>query len=114
MIDLTQTLKQEPSLTPNGIEKSFTGDVFNEDYMNQIDTCIAWLRTKKIDNKINQVSTSYGIKHIIERELHTYVCNGSFIAAVIYLGIPYERINHPNILVAISDDELYKNEMNRG
>jgi hypothetical protein len=114
MIDIKSILEKEPTLTPNGLEATLTGDSFDEDYIKQIDTCVGWLKTKKIDTKINRISTSYGIKHIIERELHTYVCNGSFIAAVIHLGIPYERINAPNILVAISGAELYKNDPNRG
>jgi hypothetical protein len=115
MIDLTHILQQEPTLTPNGIESSITGDLFDEDYINQIYTCIGWLKTKKTRKTINRKIRSYGIKHIIERELDTYVCNGSFIAAVIHLGIPYKRINNsPNIHVAIGLKELYKNDPNRG
>jgi len=108
----------EPTLTPFGIEgpKTFhTDDKFELDYLRQIDTCIEWLKAKKIDRGINQLSTSYGIKHIIERELNTYVSNGCFIAAVLFLGIPYKRISgSPNILIAISGTELYKNDPNRG
>jgi len=113
MIILEDILKIEPTLTPNGIEETLTGDSFDEDYIKQIEICVEWLKTKAMDNKMNRVSTSYGIKHIIERELNTYVCNGSFIAAVIHLEIPYERINAPNILVAISGNELYKNDPNQ-
>ena len=112
MINIEDILEKEPTLTPNGIEATQTGDSFDEDYIKQIETCIEWLKTKAVDDKINRVFTSYGIKHIIERELKTYVCNGSFIAAVIHLGIPYKRINAPNILVAISGNELYKNDPN--
>lgn len=114
MIDLTKILKIEPTLTPNGIESSITGELFDEDYFHQIETCIGWLKTKKTQKTINSKTGSYGIKHIIERELKTYVCNGALIAAVIHLGIPYKLANTPNIHVAIGIKELYKNDPNHG
>ena len=93
-----------PNLTPFGFEGPNTEHTdldFDQDYLDQIQTCIDWLKSKKIGSKINRVSTSYGIKHIIERETNTYVANGCLIAAVIQLGIPYERIpDSPNIFVA--------------
>jgi hypothetical protein len=112
MIDIKSILEKEPTLTPFGIDRKNT-EPFDKDYMKQVAICIKWLKEKKVDTKINRVTTSYGIKHIVERELHTYVSNGAFIAAVIHLGIPYERItDSPNILVTISGDELYKNDPN--
>jgi hypothetical protein len=116
MIDIQSILTKEPTLTPFGIEGPktlHTDDKFENDYLRQIETCVDWLKEKIVDNKINRITNSYGIKHIIEREKHTYVSNGSFIAAIVYLGIPYERIiDSPNILVAISVDALYKNDPN--
>lgn len=113
-MDLEKILQKEPTLTPNGIEKTITGDKFDAEHLRQIETCIEWLKTKKTQKNINRKAGSYGIKHIIERELKTYVCNGAFIAAVIYLGIPYENAGTPNIHVAIGIKELYKNDPNRG
>jgi hypothetical protein len=111
-------INNQPNLTPFGFGETCVGQTvqeFDQDYKEQVAMCIEWLKTKVIDNKINRVSTSYGIKHIIERELKTYVANGCFIAAVIHLGIPYKRIpNSPNILVAISHKELYRNDPNLG
>ena len=114
MIDLQKILEVEPTLTPNGIESSSCDEQFDADDIKQIETCIGWLKTKKTQKTINRKASSYGIKHIIERELNTYVCNGSFIAAVIHLGIPCELANTPNIHVAIGLRELYKNDPNRG
>ena len=114
MINLQEIFAKVPTLTPNGIESKLTGDKFDDDYLEQINTCIEWLETKKTQKTLNRISSSYGIKHIIERELKTYVCNGAFIAAVIHLGIPYRRIkNSRNIFVAISCNELYKNDPNQ-
>ena len=117
MINIDKILKIESTLTPFGIEGSGTLQSnykeFTSDDMNQIQTCIDWLQAKMISSQMNRISTSYGIKHIIERELNTYIANGCFIAAVIQLGIPYEKIpNSPNIHVAISASELYKNDPN--
>lgn len=114
-MNIKKILKKEPTLTPNGIEKVLIDDKFEGDYLRQIETCVEWLKHKKTQKTISRSSTSYAIKHIIERELNTYVCNGSLIAAVIYLGIPYERMeDSPNIQVAIGIKELYKNDPHRG
>jgi hypothetical protein len=110
MIDIKNILHAEPTLTPFGIEgpNTFhTDDKFDQDYINQIETCIEWLNSRTVSKKMNRNISSYGIKHILERELHTYVSNGCFIAAVISLGIPYEKIpDSPNIFVSILYKEL--------
>ena len=110
MIDIKNILQTEPTLTPFGIEgpNTFHTDTkFDQDYSNQIETCIEWLNTRTVSKKMNRNISSYGIKHIIEHKLDTYVSNGCFIAAVISLGIPYEKIpDSPNIFVAISYKEL--------
>ena len=114
MIDLEIILKAEPTLSPNGIELTPTNEKFDADYIQQIKTCIDWLKDKPISRKFNYRSTSYGIKHKIERELDVYIANGCLIAAIIHLDIPYKRIpNSPNIYVAIEEKVLSKNDPNR-
>ncbi len=115
MVNIKEIIKKEPTLTPFGIEGSRTfhsdNPNFESEDIKQIETCINWLSAKAIAKQINTKATSYGIKHVIERELKTYVSNGCFIAAVIHLGIPYKRKgDSPNIHVAISSKELYKND----
>jgi hypothetical protein len=115
MVNIKNILKKEPTLTPLGIEGQGTFHLdnpnFEADDIKQIETCINWLSAKAIDASINRDVTSYSIKHIIERELNTYIANGCFIAAVIHLGIPYKKkTGSPNVYVAISSDELYKND----
>jgi hypothetical protein len=114
MINIEKILQKEPTLTPLGIEGpgTFTCDNpdFDDDYIRQINTCINWLKGKKLKKTLNKNISSYGIKHILERELDTYVSNGCFIAAVIHLGIPYYRIpESPNIFIPIASREFYKN-----
>lgn len=118
MVKIKKILEKEPALTPLGIEGQGTfhsdNPNFEADDIKQIETCINWLNAKAIDTSINEDVTSYSIKHIIERELNTYVANGCFIAAVIHLGIPYKKkTGSPNVCVAISLDELYKNDPNK-
>lgn len=115
MINLNEVLKTEPSLTPFGIEDPNKFDIkdqkFDAEKIKQIETCVDWLKSKKLQKNFNKRTSSYGIKHIIEREQNTYIANGCFIAAVIKFGIPYKRKdNSPNIFVPISDNELYKND----
>lgn len=115
MININNILKQEPTLTGFGITADVNTNGFSEKEIGQIETCIKWLSEKKVQKKIEMLVTSYGIKHIIERELNTYISNGCLIAAVIHLGIPYKRlVDSPNISVAISGDEIYKNDPNLG
>lgn len=52
---------------------------------------------------MNTRESSYGLKHRVEEWSGEYVCNGAFIAAVLYMGIPYRAYDDsPNIDVAIS------------
>lgn len=112
MINISKILQQEPTLTPFGIEGAGTfktNGKFEQEDQKQIETCIDWLSTRPVQKTMNRKVTSYSIKHIIERETGTYVANGCFIAAVIHLGIPYERIyDTPNIHVAIGMKQLYR------
>ena len=111
-INFEKILQEQPNLTPFGIEgrKTIaTPEMFDEDYRNQIETCIAWLSSRSTQKSINRNVSSYSIKHMIERETKTYVANGCLIAAVIQLGIPYRRIGKsPNICIAIGMKELYR------
>ena len=114
MIDIKKILEKEPTLTPFGIEGPRTyhskDPNFYPDDIEQIETCIEWLKRREISKRINYATGSYGIKHIVEKEFNTYVSNGCFIAAVIHLGIPYStsKRTKPNIYVAISTKEIRK------
>lgn len=57
---------------------------------------------------ISRVSTSYGIKHLCEHYLRTYVSNGDLIAAMIMCGFNYERCNpqSPNAYFNISIEDV--------
>jgi hypothetical protein len=65
-----------------------------------------WLSKKEQRNSINTRISSYGLKHIAEKEIG-YVTNGSFIAAAVSYGFAYRiSANSPNALFNISDKSL--------
>jgi hypothetical protein len=50
-----------------------------------------WLRGKTKINKLNKKGSSYGLKHVVEREIG-YITNGVFIAAAIAEDFNVKRI----------------------
>lgn len=63
----------------------------------------AWLRDKVKRKTVNPLRSSYGLKHLAEREVG-YITNGAFIAAAVHLGFSYEVDPHsPNPRIGISE-----------
>ncbi len=60
--------------------------------------CMQWLRTQKLIKTL--ISSSYSLKHVVERLHNTYISNESFIEAVKLLGIPYKE-HGSNIKIGI-------------
>jgi hypothetical protein len=66
-----------------------------------------WLADKEKIETINTRHSSYGYKNMVEREAIERVSNGSFIAATIHCGFPYEIDPHsPNVRFGISEKSL--------
>lgn len=63
------------------------------DLRKQIGTCAKvakWLKENTLPRKtINRNDSSYGWKHIVEKEIGEYVSNGAFIAAAIHCGFKF-------------------------
>lgn len=74
----------------------------------EFETCVDWLARCTLRKTVNlELGTSYGLKHQVERWAGRYVTNGAFIAAVIFLRIPFKcHPESPNIKVAISSKGL--------
>jgi hypothetical protein len=69
----------------------------------KVELTAKWLRLhiKRIKT-INTRSSSYGLKHVVEREIG-YITNGVFIAAAMIEGYPYRtRRNFPNVYFGMS------------
>lgn len=108
--DLLKAMDQEPILTDFGLGIFPGRQVFEEErtrlagQLRMFQLCCQWLSLCTIQRSINRRHTSYGLKHCVERYFGTYITNGAFIAAVIYLGIPYKPsyLGSPNISLGIS------------
>jgi hypothetical protein len=66
--------------------------------------CCQWLALYRRRKTVNPaIGTSYKLKHAVEEWAGEYVSNGTFIAAVIHLGISYTLCGDlPNIMIGIS------------
>lgn len=67
------------------------------------DVCVKWLRAcdynKKAKTNQYNKNSSYALKRMIENKTGLLITNGIFIAAVLYLRIPYRQSNdNPNII----------------
>ena len=84
----------------------------------EFERAVIWLAIKKKRRKsLNRTCTSYGLKHIASRELadlqedvplfadgNTYISNGAFICAAIYLGYKVEKAHKsPNAYINIGN-----------
>lgn len=106
-IDFQKIYQKEPDLTIAGIEVNGT-DKLTVDHEDQILKCYHWLSSKHIYKSMNNLSSSYFLKHMIEAEMGGYVSNGSFIAAVILLDIPYRKYSGSlNINVPVKNKGWY-------
>jgi len=73
----------------------------------QVEATVMWLRDNLEPTKtINRRRSSYGLKHIAEKDIG-YITNGVFITAAIIAGYPYEQIyGSPNVQFGISERSI--------
>ena len=108
--DLMKAMEKEPGLTDQGIAWKAPGEDFERSRaglagnLKDFKFCCNWLSQCKQIKTINrQVGSSYALKHLAEAWSGRHLSNGSFIAAVIHLGIPYQTFSDtPNICLALS------------
>ena len=63
-------------------------------------SCIRFLVQCREPRNSSERRSSYGLKHVVENHCEIYISNGALIAAVIALGLRYER-QGCNVLVCI-------------
>lgn len=116
--DIQKAINRLPQLTYNGVtynrkmlsrqefEKKFSED--RERLLNStqtfLDTC-KWLSDVKRIKTINRKHTSYGLKHIVEKDIG-YVSNGVFIAAAIHCGFDFKHDDTPNVMFNMSEKSI--------
>lgn len=100
MIDINKLLEKEPTLTAFGIERPGRKHTDKLPNPTEIANCIKWLETKTLKPTKTTSFCSSCIKVRVEQEYKTYVSHGAVVAALIYLGIPYDKTpGHPNVEV---------------
>lgn len=70
---------------------------FGESEVAMVEECCKWLVKNTIVAKTGSSSTtSYYLKHLVERASGTYITNGAMIVAGILLGFRIKRVNELN------------------
>ena len=101
-IEINNILSAYPNLTSGGFEYNNTleGRPIN---IKEVEKAIRWLKNNKTIYSFNRKWTTYGLKHIAERDQNTYIPNGAFICGAIGLGYKVKPIhNSPNAYINIS------------
>ena len=101
-IEINNILSAYPNLTSEGFEHNNTlkGRPIN---VKEVDKAIRWLKYNKTRESFNRRWTTYGLKHIAEKDQDTYIPNGAFICGAIGLGYKVKPIhNSPNAYINIS------------
>lgn len=121
-IRLAITMSKEPQLSFFGIGVYGEENLSREEYLGKlrelrnelrrnsqrVEQVANWLRSNVMPVKtINTKRTSYGLKHITERHLKTYIGNGVFIAAALVEGYQYQILcGGPNVSFGMSERSL--------
>jgi hypothetical protein len=96
--DIAGYLKYYPELTYDGINRIQSGPEYRKqraDLLNatdEIEKCIEWLSKYFVSKaKIFNPSSSYGLKHYVEKYFDSYISTGSFVAAVKILNLKHKE-----------------------
>lgn len=122
--DIEAVIALVPQLNDHGIgiyfgfrskSKSERDEIFARDQAELLQSEVActkvceWLATKVRIATVNDRHSSYGLKHMMQRETGFYVTNGIFIAAAIHSGFVYKVYpGSPNVCFGISERSLKK------
>ena len=115
MNPIEEVAEQIPDLTEYGFgvyggEKLRSGEAFQRDRdallgsVERFEAACGWIRENLQQRKsFNYGRTSYGLKHIAEREIG-YITNGVFIAAMVHCGYSWQRVGMgPNARFNVSE-----------
>jgi hypothetical protein len=111
---IIRIIKDNPELTSEGIEWNLKNKNFKLqriillESQDEIRKCIWWLQDFYKPNKsMKNLSSSYGLKHLVEKYYDDYVSNGSFVTAAKYLRLKCREFKgDPNIYLPFSKKKL--------
>lgn len=99
----------EPGSSLAERKKNFDRDraeLLEAEYLLQFERCVCWLNHEIARTvKINQNYSSYGLKHIVERDIG-YLTNGVFIAAAVHCGFRWREYADPNPCFNVSGHSI--------
>ena len=117
--DIQKAINRLPRLTDIGVSYNNRRKLTLEEYkskfskdqemlLNSTETfsgVCKWLEGIKKIKTINRNHTSYGLKHVVEKDIG-YVSNGVFIAAAIHCGFNFKHDEIPNVTFNMSEKSI--------
>ena len=112
--DFNKILNRYPNLTANGFGNPSESDFQSarqdlQNLLSEFQCSCVYLSRRRKAKPFKMDFTSYGLKHMAERQFGTYVSNGALIAAGLHLGFEYSVFG-PNACFKMSQQEYISNE----
>jgi hypothetical protein len=107
--EILQYLIKHPELTYNGIEWNQNNPRYKEQRvdlfrcLDEIDKCMEWLDKIYVPSSRKKDKTSsYILKHYVEKYYREYISNGAFVTAVKMKNLDYKTVkDNPNVFIKL-------------
>jgi hypothetical protein len=103
--------KAYPELDAHGLKRFDNGPAKHLIPPQEFKAVVEWLLNYDAFNRrrtVNTSTNSYGWKHVVERDVGTYISNGAFICAALYLNYKMKReFNSPNACFNLRKDKRH-------
>ena len=107
--EILQYLIKHPELTYNGIEWNLKNSRYKEQRvdlfrcLDEIDKCMEWLDNIYVPSSRKKDKTSsYILKHYVEKYYREYISNGAFVTAVMMKNLDYKTVkDNPNVFIKL-------------
>ena len=87
---IRKVISDNPNLSAAGFDGGDPRYTFEFGEYEMIRRCVGWIEKNVTPTKtVRYGISSYGYKHVVERETGAYVINGAFIVAAILAGYQY-------------------------
>ena len=112
--DLNKIINAYPTLTSCGFRKKSDPDFQSErqdlkNLLGEFQRSCVYLSRRRKEKTFNMGFSSYGLKHMVERQFGAYISNGVLIAAGLHLGFKHSVFG-PNAFFNMSLQEFISNE----
>jgi len=112
--DFNNILNRFPNLTANGFGNPSESDFQSarqdlQNLLSEFQCSCVYLSRRRKTKPFKIDFTSYGLKHMAERQFGTYISNGALIVAGLHLGFEH-NVFGPNACFKMSQQEYISNE----